>query len=157
MQTETSTTKSRAHRTAIPAFAPVLRPPTGGSGIEVDEGLDIILVGVKDARSALGVVESRLSPCTVGAGFVDDEAGRIRGVSTRVVVMSVELLAIRHSACLRYDGERQTRQCMWRRERERERENDSEKSNTAYGPDAGDDPRGYPQVPSDRMPGSKLR
>jgi hypothetical protein len=109
MQTETSTTKSRAHRTAIPAFAPVLTPPTGGSGIEVDDGLDIMAVGVKEERSALGVVESRLSACTVGAGFVD-EAGRIRGVRTRVVVMSVELLAIRQSACLRYDRKRQTRQ-----------------------------------------------
>jgi hypothetical protein len=110
MKTETSTTKSRAHRTAIPAFAPVLRPPTGGPGIEVDDGLDIVLVGVKEDRRAFGVVESRLSACTVGAGFVDDEAGRMRGVRTRVVVMSVEPLAIRQSACLRYDSERQTRQ-----------------------------------------------
>ena len=106
MQTETSTTKSRAHRTAIPAFAPVLRPPTGGSGIEVDDGRDIMVV-VMEERRALGVVESRLAACSVGAGLVADEAARIRGVRTRVVVMSVEL-AIRQSAGLRYDRERQT-------------------------------------------------
>jgi hypothetical protein len=108
MQTVISTTKSRAHRTAIPAFAPVLRPPTGSSGIEVDDGRDIMVVVVMmEERRALGVVESRLGACSVGAGFVGDEAGRIRGVRTRVVVMSVEL-AIRQSACLRYDRERQT-------------------------------------------------
>ena len=107
MQTETSTTKSRAHRTAIPAFAPVLRPPTGGSGIEVDDGRDIMVVVVMEERRALGVVESRLAACSVGAGLVADEAARIRGVRTRVVVMSVEL-AIRQSAFLRYDRERQT-------------------------------------------------
>ncbi len=76
MQTETSTTKSRAHRTAIPAFAPVLRPSTGGSGKEVGDGLDIMVGGVKKEGRGFGVVET----CTVGAGFVDDEAGIIRGV-----------------------------------------------------------------------------
>jgi hypothetical protein len=108
MQTETSTTKSKAHRTAIPAFAPVLRLPTGGSGIEVDDGLDIMVVGVKEDKRALGVFDSRLSTCAVGAGLVGDEAGRIRGVRTRVVVMSVELLAIKQSACLRCDTKRTT-------------------------------------------------
>jgi hypothetical protein len=105
MQTETSTTKSSAHRTAMPAFAPVLRPPAGGCGAGVDDGVDIIVVGVRERRDR-EVVGRRLSACalSVGAEFAADDAGRIRGVRTRVVVISV--LAIRESACATTENDR---------------------------------------------------
>lgn len=105
MQTETSTTRSSAHRTAMPAFAPVLRPPAGGCGAGVDDGVDIIVVGVGERRDR-EVVGRRLSACalSVGAEFAADDAGRIRGVRTRVVVISV--LAIRESACATTENDR---------------------------------------------------
>jgi hypothetical protein len=105
MQTETRKTKSSAHRTAMPARAPVLRPLGGGGGADVGDGVDIIVVGVRE-RWDREVVVRRLSACAlcVGAEFAADGAGRIRGVRTRVVVISV--LAIKESACALTENDR---------------------------------------------------
>jgi len=96
MHTDTTSTTSNAIAIAIPAFAPVLRPPLIACGEEVEEGADIIVVGVREERP--GVCEAAsliLSASAVGAGsdFAVD-SGRTSGVRTRVVVMSVLVLAI---------------------------------------------------------------
>jgi hypothetical protein len=102
MHTETTRTKSTAIRTAMPAFAPVLRPPLGeGCGGEVEDGEDIMVVGVME--SAVEVRTCLSSACAVGAAD-DDAACWMNGVRTRVVVMSV--LAISESA--RHNANRKT-------------------------------------------------
>ena len=50
MHTDTISTTSRAIAIAIPAFAPVLRPPAIACGVEVEEGADIMVVGVREER-----------------------------------------------------------------------------------------------------------
>jgi hypothetical protein len=91
MQRDTTRTTNTAIATAMPAFAPVVRPPPAvGGGGEVDDGADIAVVGAREERSC-GLVEPEarsliLSAC---AGCAMDDAGRITGVRIRVVVISV--------------------------------------------------------------------
>jgi hypothetical protein len=91
MQRDTTKTTNTAIATAIPAFAPIVRPPPAiGGGGGVDDGADIVVVGAGEERSCR-VVEPEvrsliLSAC---AGCAMDDAERITGVRIRVVVMSV--------------------------------------------------------------------
>jgi hypothetical protein len=96
MHRVTTSTTSSAIAIAIPAFAPVLRPPAIGCGVEVEEGEDIMVVGV---REELGVCEATsliLSAIPVGAGSeFAVEGASTSGVRVRVLVMSVLVLAMR--------------------------------------------------------------
>jgi hypothetical protein len=93
IQRDTTRTTNTAIATAMPAFAPIERPPPGiggGGGGEVDDGADIMAVGGREERRCR-VVEPEakrliLSAC---AGCAIGDAGRITGVRVRVVVMSV--------------------------------------------------------------------
>ena len=96
MHRVTTSTTSSAIAIAIPAFAPVLRPPAIGCGVEVEEGEDIMVVGVREEE--LGVCEATsliLSAIPVGAGSeFAVEGASTSGVRVRVLVMSVLVLAM---------------------------------------------------------------
>ncbi len=96
MHRVTTSTTSSAIAIAIPAFAPVLRPPAIGSGVEVEEGEDIMVVGVREEE--LGVCEATsliLSAIPVEAGSeFAVEGASTSGVRVRVLVMSVLVLAM---------------------------------------------------------------
>jgi len=92
MQRDTTRTTNTAIATAMPAFAPIVRPPpaVGGGGGEVDDGADIVFVGAREERSCrLVEPEARSLIFSACAGCAMDDAGRITGVRIRVVVISV--------------------------------------------------------------------
>lgn len=96
MQRDTTSTTRTAIATAMPAFAPVLRPPAIACGGADEVGVDIMAVGVREKETRCCVFEESslilsgwAAARAVGAGSARDDGGRITGVRMRVVVMSV--------------------------------------------------------------------
>jgi hypothetical protein len=123
MQRDTTRTTNTAIATAMPAFAPTVRPPPAvGGGGGVDDGADIVFVGARREERSCRLVEPEarsliLSAC---AGCAMDDAGRITGVRIRVVVISV--LAMRVLAQQTIENENENENDCERTEGEQKRD-----------------------------------